>query len=276
VGPAQPQRQGPSRRVSLGPRWGICGSPTFGRHPWVPAEKEVTVGPGSTLVGPGSPYKLQGTVSGPSNTDAALVAGINTDEYLYLNFTANAQRGILLYALDARFPRVIPPRRAWKVLQETLLKPNPLKVPSGLQKASFQTNLRLIAHKYCPRMLPSSTSPERDPSRLTLPSSIFESPSTRARYTYRIDTSTYKKLQVTAKRKSSTCTVSNVTSSRIRDRLNTRARVIITYNVYHSSFAIYPTREIMKIHLIATIHIPEKAERDIQRYKKILYHIYKY
>jgi hypothetical protein len=45
------------RRSSLGPRWGICGSPTFGRHPWVPAEKKVTVGPGSTLVGPGSPYK---------------------------------------------------------------------------------------------------------------------------------------------------------------------------------------------------------------------------
>jgi hypothetical protein len=186
---------------------------------------------------------------------AALVAGINTDEYLYLNFIANAQRGILLYALDARFPRVMPPRRAWKVLQETLLKPNTLQIPSGLQKASFQTNLRLIAHKYCPRMLPSSTSPERDPSRLTLPSSIFESPSTRARYTYRIDTSTYKKLHVTDKRKSTTCTVSNVTSSRIRDRLNTSARVIITYNVYPSSFAIYPTRESMKIHLIPRINI---------------------
>jgi hypothetical protein len=36
--------------ASVGPR-------LFGRHPWVPAEKKVTVGTGSTLVGPGSPYK---------------------------------------------------------------------------------------------------------------------------------------------------------------------------------------------------------------------------
>jgi hypothetical protein len=96
-----------------------------------------------------------------------MLAGINTDEYLYLNFTTNDQHGISLYEIDVLFPRVIPPKLVWKVLPETLLKTNPLQIPSGLQKVSFQTNLRLIAHKYCPRMLPSSTSTERDPFHLT-------------------------------------------------------------------------------------------------------------
>ena len=110
---------------------------------------------------------------------AALFSGLNTDEYLYLylNFTANAQRGTLLYALDARSPGYAIEMSMGELSKETLLRPTPLQIPSGLQKASFQTNLRVIAHKDCPRMLPSSTNPERDPSRLTLPSSIFESPS---------------------------------------------------------------------------------------------------
>jgi hypothetical protein len=58
----------PGRRSSLGPRWGICGSPTFGRHPWVPAEKKVTVGPGSTLVGPGSRTNGDGKHRSPHKT----------------------------------------------------------------------------------------------------------------------------------------------------------------------------------------------------------------
>jgi hypothetical protein len=46
---------------------------------------------------------------------AALLAGINTDEYLYLKFTVNAQRGTLLYALNARSPgyAIETPWRAW-------------------------------------------------------------------------------------------------------------------------------------------------------------------
>ena len=98
-----------------------------------------------------------------------MLAGINTDEYLYLNFTANAQRGTLLFTLNARSPGYAIETSMGGLSKETLLRPTPLQIPSGLQKASFQTNLRLIAHKDCPRMLPSSTKPERDPSPLTKP-----------------------------------------------------------------------------------------------------------
>ncbi len=93
-----------------------------------------------------------------------MVAGINTNEYLYLNFTANAQRRTLLYTLDGSSPGYAIDMSMGELSKETLLRTTPLQIPSGLQKASFQTNLRLIAHKDCPRMLQSSN-PERDPLR---------------------------------------------------------------------------------------------------------------
>jgi hypothetical protein len=155
---------------------------------------------------------------------AALFSGLNTDEYLYLylNFTANAQRGTLLYALDARSPGYAIEMSMGELSKETLLRPTPLQIrcvclllqdlvqsclrggggiledmcyerrraeacPLRTLKGCClllqyliqscarggrrivenmcyeirQTNLRLIAHKDCPRMLPSSTTPER-------------------------------------------------------------------------------------------------------------------
>ncbi len=35
------------RRVTLSPRWSFVGPRHFGRRQWVPAENDVTVGPGS-------------------------------------------------------------------------------------------------------------------------------------------------------------------------------------------------------------------------------------
>ena len=80
---------------------------------------------------------------------AALLAGINTDEYLYLNFTANAQRRTLLYALDARSPGYAIEMSMGELSKEPLSISNPPKPPFGPQKASFHINLRLNAPKDC-------------------------------------------------------------------------------------------------------------------------------